>query len=83
MNLTNHEYQQHKTQSISKKILLLCLCIGFTFGLRAQTEEKKWNVGLHGGVIQYHGDLAMIFTKLIILNMVLEGYQFLDIYGNL
>ncbi|WP_395047690.1 OmpA family protein [Flavobacterium sp.] len=41
-----------------KKLLFLCICIGFTFTLTAQTEEKKWNVGLHGGLIQYHGDLG-------------------------
>jgi OmpA-OmpF porin, OOP family len=41
-----------------KKVLLLCVCIGFTFASRAQTEEKKWNIGLHGGMTQYIGDLG-------------------------
>ncbi|WP_310558426.1 OmpA family protein [Flavobacterium sp.] len=41
-----------------KKLLILCMCITITFTLRAQTEEKKWNVGLHGGVTQYNGDLG-------------------------
>ena len=46
-----------------KKILLLCICIGFTFASKAQTDEKKWNIGLHGGVIQYQGDLGHDFYK--------------------
>ena len=46
-----------------KKLLFLCICIGFTFTTRAQTEEKKWNVGVHGGVTQYHGDLGRSFYK--------------------
>ena len=41
-----------------KKLLVLCICIGFTFAAKAQTEEKKWNIGLHGGVTQYNGDLG-------------------------
>jgi outer membrane protein OmpA-like peptidoglycan-associated protein len=41
-----------------KKLLFLCICIASTVGTQAQTEDKKWNVGLHGGVIQYHGDLG-------------------------
>jgi len=41
-----------------KKLLLLCIGIAFTFTSRAQTEDKKWNVGLHAGVTQYSGDLG-------------------------
>jgi OmpA-OmpF porin, OOP family len=41
-----------------KKLLFLCICTGFTFTSRAQTAEKKWNIGLHGGVTQYNGDLG-------------------------
>lgn len=41
-----------------KKILLLIVGIAFTFSAKAQTEDKKWNVGLHGGVTQYSGDLG-------------------------
>ena len=46
-----------------KKLLVLCICIAFTFTSRSQTEEKKWNIGLHGGVTQYHGDLGRSFYK--------------------
>ena len=39
-----------------KKLLFLCICIGFTsYG---QTENKKWNIGLHTGITQYYGDLG-------------------------
>ena len=46
-----------------KKILLVCTCLAFTFISKAQTEDKKWNVGLHGGVTQYQGDLGNNFYK--------------------
>jgi OmpA-OmpF porin, OOP family len=41
-----------------KKLLVLGICIAFTFTSRAQTEDKKWNIGLHGGMTQYNGDLG-------------------------
>lgn len=46
-----------------KKLVFLCICVGFTFTTKAQTEEKKWNIGLHSGVTQYHGDLGRSFYK--------------------
>lgn len=46
-----------------KKLLFLCICIGYTFASSAQTEDKKWNLGLHGGVTQYQGDLGHDFYK--------------------
>lgn len=46
-----------------KKILLLCTCLAFTFISKAQTEDKKWNIGLHSGVTQYQGDLGNNFYK--------------------
>lgn len=41
-----------------KKLLFMCICVAYTFSAKAQTDDKKWNVGLHGGIIQYHGDLG-------------------------
>lgn len=41
-----------------KKLLFLCTCLAFTWLTEAQTEDKKWNIGLHGGIIQYNGDLG-------------------------
>ncbi|SHM75366.1 OmpA family protein [Flavobacterium xanthum] len=46
-----------------KKILLVCTCLAFTFIAKAQTEDKKWNIGLHSGVTQYQGDLGNNFYK--------------------
>ena len=46
-----------------KILLLLCACLGFTFFTQAQTEDKKWNIGLHGGATQYKGDLGNDFYK--------------------
>ena len=46
-----------------KKLLFLCVAIAFTFSSRAQTEDKKWNVGLHAGVTQYSGDLGRDWYK--------------------
>ncbi|WP_395066968.1 OmpA family protein [Flavobacterium sp.] len=46
-----------------KKFLLLCMSIAYTFTANAQSEDKKWNVGLHGGMIQYHGDLGHDFYQ--------------------
>ena len=46
-----------------KKLLLLCICLMATFATKAQTEDKKWNIGLHGGIIQYNGDLGRDWYK--------------------
>src|SRR5690606_18450112 len=40
-----------------KKILLWFICLLF-IAASAQTDEKKWNVGIHGGLAQYRGDLG-------------------------
>src|SRR6185436_11066395 len=41
-----------------KKLLLICLCFATSFLSNAQTADKKWNIGFHGGAIQYKGDLG-------------------------
>ncbi len=46
-----------------KKLLLLGICLAFTFITHAQTEDKKWNIGIHGGITQYSGDLGSDFYK--------------------
>lgn len=43
---------------IMKKLLFLCICIGITFATNAQTEDKKWGIGVNGGVAQYNGDFG-------------------------
>ena len=37
---------------------ILCLNI-----VSAQTADKKWNIGIHGGSMQYNGDLGNDFYK--------------------
>ena len=43
---------------MKKLLVMLCIGFGFTFTANAQTEEKKWNIGVHGGLTQYNGDLG-------------------------
>lgn len=48
---------------IMKKLLLLTICFALSLGLYAQTIDKNWNIGLHGGISQYKGDLGNDFYK--------------------
>ena len=41
-----------------KKLLYLCIYILTISAANSQTQDKKWNVGLHGGITQYNGDLG-------------------------
>ena len=52
------EKQKIKKNGMIKKLFLLCICLGFAFTAAGQTEEKKWNVGIHFGVTKYSGDLG-------------------------
>jgi OmpA-OmpF porin, OOP family len=47
-----------------KKNLLVFICITLSLVMNAQTPDKKWNVGLHGGISQYKGDLGSDFYKM-------------------
>lgn len=44
-----------------KKLLLMCICYAFALIACAQTDDKKWNIGLHGGATTYHGDLGRAY----------------------
>ncbi|MEO5645541.1 MAG: OmpA family protein [Bacteroidia bacterium] len=44
-----------------KKIVLLCIALLFGYIAKAQTEELKWGIGLHGGLINYNGDRGQNF----------------------
>ena len=46
-----------------KKLLLVLTCVAFAWVTNAQTIDKKWNIGLHGGAQQYNGDLGNDFYK--------------------
>jgi len=39
-----------------KKLVLVCAYCLFAIVTYSQTDEKKWNFGLHGGLIEYAGD---------------------------
>ncbi len=44
-----------------KKILLVLFIFIYSFSSNGQTADKKWNIGLHFGSIQYNGDLSNDF----------------------
>ena len=46
-----------------KKLLLLGICIASICSTKAQTEEKKWSVGVHGGLTQFNSDLGRDWYK--------------------
>lgn len=46
-----------------KKLILWLACCLTTLTAFTQTEEKKWNVGVHGGLTQYYGDLGNGFYQ--------------------
>jgi len=59
--LQNEKRKKSIFTSVSKAMLIACVGIGSFFTSNAQTADKKWNVGLHGGIVQYHGDLGHDF----------------------
>ncbi|MGZ3918641.1 MAG: outer membrane beta-barrel protein [Bacteroidia bacterium] len=54
------------------KRTLLLVCCFITIGeITAQTEDEKWNIGVHGGATQYSGDLGQGFYS---INQALYGF---------
>jgi len=47
-----------------KKLLFLSASLLLFCSADAQTDEKRWNVGFHGGLTQYNGDRGMNFYSL-------------------
>jgi outer membrane protein OmpA-like peptidoglycan-associated protein len=45
---------------MKKTLFMSALCLA-ALSSTSQTEEKKWNVGFHGGITQYNGDRGMNF----------------------
>ena len=41
-----------------KKILFTACCFLILIKVNSQTKDEKWNVGVHGGMSQYSGDLG-------------------------
>jgi OmpA-OmpF porin, OOP family len=46
-----------------KNVVMIFACFGIALQINAQTQDKKWNIGLHGGATQYNGDLGNDFYK--------------------
>lgn len=46
-----------------KKLIVISVCLAILSIVNAQTIDKKWNIGLHGGLTQYNGDLGNDFYK--------------------
>lgn len=46
-----------------KKAILIAACFLMVVTTFSQTDEKKWNFGLHGGLIQYKGDIGNDFYR--------------------
>lgn len=47
-----------------KRLLLVIMGLAFVLSINAQTADKRWNIGLHGGATQYNGDLGNDFYKI-------------------
>lgn len=54
---------QSLKQKTMKKLLFIIACLALAIAVNAQTIDKKWNIGLHGGATQYKGDLGNDFYK--------------------
>jgi outer membrane protein OmpA-like peptidoglycan-associated protein len=46
-----------------KQFIYVCISLVFAMFAKSQTEEKKWNIGLHVGLVQYRGDLGNNFYQ--------------------
>src|SRR6187399_566368 len=46
---------------MKKSILILVLAVCLLSDVNAQNVERRWNIGLHGGIAQYNGDIGMGF----------------------
>src|SRR5688572_10913082 len=70
----------HTKTIFMKKLLLLFFLLNSMICV-AQTADKKWNVDLHGGSMQYNGDLGNGFYKTDIL-YGFGGISFSRFMGN-
>ncbi|MCE3259531.1 MAG: hypothetical protein K0S12_1172 [Bacteroidetes bacterium] len=60
-----------------KKVLFTSVCLFALFCAQAQTEDRKWNVGVHTGYNQYSGDLGQGFY-----NYDQAAYGFVGLSGS-
>ncbi len=59
-----------------KKILLFSTLLFLLINTHAQTRDKKWNIGLHGGSSQFNGDYSNDFYR---TKMPLYGFGGLSV----
>lgn len=57
-------------------LIVVMLFMAFAISTDAQTADKRWNIGLHGGAGQYNGDLGNDFYK---FDMAFYGFGGLSI----
>ncbi len=50
-------------KNLALKSVLLLICLAFTTVINAQTEENRWNIGLHAGFSQLNGGIGNDFYK--------------------
>lgn len=46
-----------------KNLLLLSIGLALGISMQAQSDERPWSIGLHGGITQYNGDRGQQFYK--------------------
>ncbi|HTF03179.1 MAG TPA: OmpA family protein, partial [Bacteroidia bacterium] len=46
-----------------KNCILLSIGLALAFTVQAQSDERPWSIGLHGGITQYNGDRGQNFYK--------------------
>lgn len=61
---------------MKRNFLLLIICMALFSHLSAQNEDKKWAIGVHGGKIEYNGDLG---NGIFNLNKAYYGFGALTI----
>src|SRR4051812_27265921 len=64
------------------KLMMLLMLFCFTMNANAQTADKKWNIGFHGGAEQYKGDLGNDFYKTNKAFYGFAGISFTRFLGN-
>jgi outer membrane protein OmpA-like peptidoglycan-associated protein len=53
----------NKRIKFQKMLLIASICLATVSITKAQTEDKRWSVGVHAGFTQYNGDLGNDFYK--------------------
>src|SRR6187549_2784425 len=65
-----------------KKIYIALVLLMSSIVSNAQTMDKKWNVGFHGGATQYNGDLGNDFYQELDPFYAFGGVSFSRLLGD-